>query len=121
MARILLVEDDESVRAFVSRALRLDDHGVVEACDGEEGLETYSADCNGFDLVLTDIQMPQMDGMEMSLAVSRITPGQKILMMTGYANQRERAASLATIVIDVVQKPFTLPEIRKFVNQALAA
>jgi len=121
MARILLVEDDESVRAFVARALQIDGHGVVEAGHGEDGLETYGADTSGFDLVLTDIQMPNMDGIEMAKAVSRITPGQKILMMTGYANQRERAASLESIVIDVIQKPFTLPEIRKQVTLALAA
>lgn len=121
MARILLVEDDDSVRTFVSRALQIDGHGVVEAIHGEEGLEVYGADAGGFDLVLTDIQMPHMDGIEMSLAVSRMKPGQKILMMTGYANQRERASSLNSIVLDVIQKPFTLPEIRKEVSRALAA
>lgn len=121
MARILLVEDDDSVRAFVSRALQIDRHGVVEAEDGEIGLETFLADEDGFDLVLTDIQMPQMDGIQMSEALARTAPGQKILMMTGYANQRERASSLEAIVIDVVQKPFTLPEIRKQVSEALAA
>lgn len=121
MARILLVEDDDSVRAFVARALEIDRHGVVEAEDGEMGLETFLEDKDGFDLVLTDIQMPQMDGIEMSLALAKSAPGQKILMMTGYANQRERAESLEAVVIDVVQKPFTLPEIRKQVAQALAA
>lgn len=121
MARILLVEDDDSVRAFVARALQIDSHGVVEAEDGKIGLETFLADESGFDLVLTDIQMPQIDGIEMSEALSQSAPGQKILMMTGYANQRERAANLDAIVIDVVQKPFTLPEIRKQVSQALAA
>lgn len=121
MARILLVEDDDSVRAFVARALEMDRHGVVTAEDGEEGLERFVEDETGFDLVLTDIQMPHMDGIEMSEALARSRPGQKILMMTGYANQRERAAGLEAIVIDVVSKPFTLPEIRKQVSQALAA
>lgn len=121
MARILLVEDDDSVRAFVARALEIDSHQVVEAEDGEVGLETFIADGGRFDLVLTDIQMPQMDGIEMAEALSRTDPSQKILMMTGYANQRERASSISQIVIDVVQKPFTLPEIRKQVARALAA
>ncbi|MGB7287812.1 MAG: response regulator [Salaquimonas sp.] len=120
MARILLVEDDDSVRSFVSRALQMDSHRVVEAEDGEIGLETFVADPDGFDLVLTDIQMPQMDGIEMSQALAKTVPGQKILMMTGYANQRERASSTKAIVIDVVQKPFTLTEIRKQVSSALA-
>ena len=75
----------------------------------------------GFDLVLTDIQMPLMDGIEMSHSIARAQSGQKILMMTGYANQRERAENLSNVIIDVVQKPFTLPEIRKRVSEALAA
>ncbi len=121
MARILLVEDDDSVRSFVARALEIDRHEVVEAEDGEMGLEIFIADQAGFDLVLTDIQMPQMDGIEMSIGLARAMPNQKILMMTGYANQRERAGSIGEIVIDVVQKPFTLPEIRRHVASALAA
>jgi len=121
MARILLVEDDNAVRSFVARALEIDSHRVVEAEDGEDGLEIFVADNDGFDLVLTDIQMPQLDGIQMSEALSKACPGQKILMMTGYANQRERAANLESIIIDVVQKPFTLPEIRKQVKLALAA
>lgn len=121
MSRILLVEDDDAVRAFVARALQIDSHQVVEAEDGEIGLETFVADEQGFDLVLTDIQMPQMDGIEMAKAVARARPGQKILMMTGYANQRERAAGVSAVVIDVMQKPFTLPEIRSEVSKALAA
>jgi DNA-binding response OmpR family regulator len=119
MARILLVEDDESVRSFVARALEIDRHNVVTAEDGEIGLETFIAEDGQFDLVLTDIQMPHLDGIEMSRELAKRTPGQKILMMTGYANQRERAESLDAIIIDVVQKPFTLPEIRKQVANAL--
>ena len=121
MARILLVEDDSSVRAFVARALELDRHKVITADDGEMGLEVFLADPRGFDLVLTDIQMPHMDGIAMSEALAKKAPKQKILMMTGYANQRERAANVEAIVIDVVQKPFTLPEIRKQVSLALMA
>lgn len=121
MARILLVEDDDSVRAFVARALELDRHSIVQACNGEEGLELFAAQSDNFDLVLTDIQMPSMDGIAMSKSIALAGTGQKILMMTGYANQRERAAELEGTVIDVIQKPFSLPEIRLRVSQALAA
>lgn len=121
MARILLVEDDESVRAFVERALELDRHSLVPASDGEEGLEIFARDNEGFDLVLSDIQMPCLDGIEMSRGIANTQPGQKILLMTGYANQRERASDLENIILDVVQKPFTLAEIRGEVRKALAA
>ena len=121
MGRILLVEDDDSVRSFVARALSLDGHEIVEAENGGIGLEAALADEEGFDLVLTDIMMPEMDGIEMSRSIARARPSQKILMMTGYANQRERAEELSASVMDVVQKPFTLPVIRKHVAQALLA
>lgn len=121
MARILLVEDDDSVRTFVARALTLDCHEVQEACDGEEAIECFVRSPEQYELVLSDIQMPAMDGIALACAVARARPGQRILLMTGYANQRERAGELEGIILDVVQKPFSLPEIRKRVAAALAA
>lgn len=119
MARILVVEDDDSVRAFTARALAGDGHDVATAGDGEEGLEMIEAD-GGYDLILSDIRMPVMDGIEMARAAAQTFPGMKILLMTGYAEQRERAADLGAIVIDVIAKPFTLPQIREAVTRALA-
>lgn len=121
MSRILLVEDDEAVRAFVKRALEMDSHRVEAAENGALGLAAFAEEGAGFDLVLTDIQMPVMDGIELSQALVLAKPEQKILMMTGYAHQRERVGELNGIVLGVVQKPFTLPEIRKEVAAALAA
>ena len=121
MARILLVEDDDSVRSFTARALHAAGHQVETAEDGEIGLSVINEEEGAFDLVLSDIRMPVMDGIEMAKAAAREFPGLKILLMTGYAEQRERAADLAGIIIDVVPKPFTLAEIRAAVTGALAA
>ena len=119
MARILITEDEDSLRRFVARALRMDGHETEEAADGAEGLEKLQA--GGFDLLLSDIRMPVMDGIELAHEASAAFPALKILLMTGYAEQRERADNLAGKVIDVVSKPFTLPDIRKAVAVALAA
>lgn len=121
MAKILLVEDDESVRNFVARALEMDRHQVIEAENGAIGHETFCAEQDDFDLVLSDIQMPEMDGIEMVQLIANTQSEQKILMMTGYADQRERAENLSKIIVDVVQKPFTLSVIRQEVAKALAA
>lgn len=120
MAKILLVEDDDSVRGFVARALELDRHDVTIAENGAIGNELFNEEQDGFDLVLSDIQMPEMDGIEMATKIANTNNNQKILMMTGYANQRERADELSNVIVDVVQKPFTLATIRKEVSKALS-
>lgn len=118
MARILITEDEESLRRFVARALRLDGHETFEAGDGAEGLERL--DEGSFDLLLSDIRMPVMDGIELAHQAAARFPEMKILLMTGYAEQRERADDLASKIVDVVPKPFALPDIRKAVARALA-
>ena len=119
MARILLTEDDESVRAFVKRALELDGHEIAEAEDGGIALEILTARRGEFELVLSDIMMPVLDGIALALAVARDYPNLPILLMTGFADQRERAFGLESLVSDVVSKPFTLAEIRTAVARAL--
>lgn len=121
MANILIVEDDESVRTFTARALSADGHAVDTAEDGDIGLAKITEAGGSHDLVLSDIRMPAMDGIAMASAASKAFPGLKILLMTGYAEQRERASDLSQVIIDVVPKPFTLSEIRTAVAGALAA
>ena len=118
MARILITEDEDSLRPFVARALRPDGHEAIEAADGAEGLEMLQE--GSFDLLLSDIRMPVMDGIELAHRAADSFPDMKILLMTGYAEQRERADDLARKIVDVVPKPFTLPDIRLAVAQALA-
>lgn len=121
MAHILLTEDDDSVRAFVKRALELDGHRVTTAEDGGTALEILARDKGEFDLLLSDIMMPVMDGIALALATARDFPDLTILLMTGYADQRERAHGLDQLVHDVVSKPFTLAEIRRAVGAAVAS
>jgi two-component system cell cycle response regulator CpdR len=119
MARILVTEDEDSLRMFVARALRLDGHQTEEAADGAEGLEKLNS--GTYDLLLSDIRMPVMDGIELAHKAAASWPDLKILLMTGYAEQRERADDLMDKIVDVVAKPFALPDIRKAVARALIA
>lgn len=120
MARILLTEDDDAVRAFVDRALQLDGHEVVQAEDGAAGLEVLQRERGRFDLLLTDIKMPVMDGIALALTAARDYPDLSILLMTGFADQRERAHGLDALIHDVVTKPFSLADIRAAVNEVVA-
>ncbi len=73
-----------------------------------------------FDLLLADIKMPVMDGIALALAVGRDFPVLPILLMTGYADQRERASGLDALICDVIAKPFALAEIKFAVASAVA-
>ena len=120
MARVLIAEDEEALRAFILRALMQDGHEVVATADGGEALDALTREQGRFDLLLTDIRMPVMDGIALALAAARDWPELTILLMTGYADQRERAHGLDALIHDVITKPFSLSDIRKAVAEALA-
>lgn len=121
MPRVLVADDEESMRLLVARAIAMDGHDVVTAEDGAEALEILTGDGGAFDLLLTDIKMPIMDGIALSLAAARDFPNLTILLMTGFADQRERASGLDAIVHDVITKPFAVADIRTAVADALAS
>src|SRR6516164_10327420 len=119
MARILIAEDEETLRALCARALTMDGHEVTTTSDGGEALDVIGRADGDFDLLLTDIRMPVMDGIALALASARDHPHLRILLMTGYADQRERAHGLDALILDVVTKPFSLATMRAAVNAAL--
>lgn len=120
MARIMIAEDEEALRAMCARALSTAGHEVETASDGGEALDLLQREAGRFDLLLTDIRMPVMDGIALSLSAARDYPNLTIMLMTGYADQRERAHGLDAIVHDVIAKPFTLAMLRGAVDEALA-
>ena len=120
MARILVAEDDPSVRAFVVSALGIKGHEVVAAEDGGLAIETMEEEGGQFDLLLSDIKMPIMDGIALALQVGAQYPDVTIVLMTGFADQRERAHGLDALVYDVITKPFTLADLLGKVDDALA-
>lgn len=120
LARILIAEDEEPVRVLVTRAVAEAGHSVVTAADGAEALDILQQEHGAFDLLLTDIQMPVMDGIALALAVARDYPTIPVLLMTGYADQRQRAAGLESLVVDIMPKPFAVAEIKFAVAAALA-
>ncbi len=119
MARILLAEDDVAVCDFVRRALEMDGHDVVPVHDGGEALERLMSPLEEFDMLLSDIRMPVVDGVALALQIARDKPELPILLMTGYAEHRDRAYGLESLIRGIVQKPFTLAQIREEVNAVL--
>lgn len=117
MVRILLAEDEAAVREFVCRALVGAGHEVVAVADGGEALEALGR--GDYDLLLTDIVMPVMDGIALALKVAAWKPDLPILLMTGYAAERQRAHNLEALVAQVLDKPFTLEGLLAAVRRTL--
>ena len=117
MPRILIAEDDPAVQHFVMRALTHRGHAVTVVDDGLAALEALRE--RTFDLLLTDIVMPGLDGIALALKVSKDYPDLPILLMTGYAAERQRAHNLEELVHRVISKPFSLREICHLVDEAL--
>ena len=120
-ATVLVVEDEAAVREIAVAILRDLGYRVLEAADGEEGLRVFGDHMGAIDLLLTDIQMPIMDGIALALTAARDFPLLTILLMTGFADQRERASGLNAIAHDVISKPFSVADIRTAVADALAS
>ncbi len=119
MAKILIAEDEATVRSFVVRALQHCGHETATAVDGFAALEALKA--GKYDLLLTDIVMPRLDGIALALKASKDHPEMKILLMTGYASEQQRAHNLEALIHRVLAKPFTLQEICAAVAAELEA
>ena len=118
MARVLIAEDEQPVRELLLRALTQDGHEVEAAPDGAAALERLSG-TKTFDLLLSDIRMPIMDGIALALAAARDHPDLAIVLMTGYAGERDRAQGIDTLVHDIVLKPFALSDLKQVLKKAL--
>ncbi len=119
MQRILLAEDDESMRRFLVKALERAGYNVVSFADGAQAYDRLREE--PFTLLLTDIVMPEMDGIELARRASELDPELKIMFITGFAavalNSEESAAREAK----VLSKPFHLRDLVDEVDRLLAA
>jgi two-component system cell cycle response regulator CpdR len=119
MAKILIAEDDAAIRDLVVRSLNEEGHELTVAMDGVAALEALNRHNGEFDLLLTDVKMPEVDGIALALAAGRDHPDIAIMLMTGFADQRERTHVLDALVHDVIAKPFSVDQIKGAVREAL--
>jgi two-component system cell cycle response regulator CpdR len=119
MAQILLAEDDESLRKFLAQALVRAGHAVTDFGDGSDAYECLKG--FRFDLLLTDIVMPGMDGIELAKRAAEMNEALKIMFITGFAAVALHPSSGAPKQAKVLSKPFHLREIVAEVERMIAA
>ena len=114
--RILIVDDEESLRACLRMVLELKGHEVTEASNGAEALNLFTV--GGFDLVITDFEMPGMRGHELAVGIKLLAPSQPILMITASARARRGVENPVDALLD---KPFTVAELQGAIGKLLSA
>ncbi|HEY5598093.1 MAG TPA: response regulator [Kiloniellales bacterium] len=119
MAHILLAEDDESMREFLTKALRRAGHEVVPVGDGLDALSQIGA--TPFDLLLADVVMPGLDGIELARRAAKQQPGIKVMFITGFAAVALRAREQSPRETRVLSKPFHLRDLVDQVDVMLQA
>ena len=119
MARILLADDDAATRDLVKRALEGQGHSVHVTQDGVEALEQIEAAGAPFDLLVSDVEMPLLDGVTLAARAYSLQPNLRVLMMSGFPDQLERAKALTGPKVSVISKPFSLDQVRESVRKLL--
>jgi two-component system, cell cycle sensor histidine kinase and response regulator CckA len=118
--RVLVVEDEDSVRAFAMRALQSRGYTVVEAESGERGLAIITEDKDGFELILSDVVMPEMDGPTMLSEIRKRGITTKFIFMSGYAEDAFERNLENPGDFGFLQKPFSLKQLVEKVKEAIA-
>jgi PAS domain S-box-containing protein len=118
---ILLVEDEEAVRSFAARALRMRGYNVLEAAGGEEALEIVKSEAHTIHLIITDVVMPSMDGPTMVRHVKQLKPDLRVIFMSGYAEEAFRRNDQSSEDIHFLPKPFGLKQLAAKVKEVLSA
>ncbi len=116
--RVLVAEDNPAVREFIIRSLASVGYAVSAAIDGQQALDMLAHE--KFDVLVSDIVMPNVDGIALAMKATRLFPELRVVMISGYAQERMRAHNLDALVHKILAKPFSLEEICDAVKIALS-
>lgn len=116
MANILLAEDDAAERGLLARGLAGDGHKVVEAENGQLALQQLQANPSGFSILVTDVEMPELDGIELARRAFAANPAIKVLLISGFAGSMDKAADIIARGARTLTKPVQLEKVRSEVK-----
>jgi two-component system cell cycle sensor histidine kinase/response regulator CckA len=116
---VLLVEDDARVRALVATMLRRSGYAVLDADGGERAIEITRAHRGSIDLLLTDVVMPAMNGRVLAERLQALSPGTRVLFMSGYSDAATLRAGVQTAEVAFLQKPFSSAALAAKIREVL--
>ncbi len=116
-ARILVIDDEEIVRISCERTLVPEEYEIDAAASGKEGLERFEK--GEYDLVLIDLKMPGMNGIEVLVNIKRQRPEQKVMIMTGYDTVEHIVEAISSGAAHYLEKPFTPDTLIERINEVL--
>ena len=117
--RVLVVEDEESVREFARRALSKNGYMVLVAADAQEAFDIFEKEGRNLDLIFTDVVLPGDDGPKLADLFLRLKPGISILLTTGYSDERSVSSVLEERGYPYLHKPYSLENLLRSVKDAL--
>ncbi|MEE9273338.1 MAG: response regulator [Robiginitomaculum sp.] len=120
MATILYAEDDDSMRGFFEKAIEKAGHHVIACADGEGALRALKFADGAFDMLLTDIMMPGLDGVELAKQAETLSPGIKIMFITGFAAVAKQDPNTSPDT-KVLSKPVHLRQLVNEIDKLIAA
>jgi DNA-binding NtrC family response regulator len=115
--RLLIVDDEDDLRDLLSQVLTKTGYDIATASDGEKAIELLYA--NTFDVVLLDIQMPKLNGIEVLKYISQHTPHTKVIMITGYADLKNAMEAREYGARDFISKPYKLDDVISTIDHVL--
>jgi DNA-binding response OmpR family regulator len=119
MASILVAEDNPSERGLIARGLASDNHTVTEAENGQVALQHLQANPSAFAVLVTDVEMPELDGVELATRALAANPALKVLLISGMAGGMDRAKDLVARGARTLVKPVALEKVRAEVRALL--
>jgi len=117
MSSILIVDDEQSMRDFLAIMLKKEGHEVVTVEDGDEAIKAIEKDI--YDLVITDIKMPGIDGLQVLRSVKRVSPNTLVIVITAYSSTEDAVFAIKQGALDYITKPFEIERIKLVIKKAL--
>lgn len=117
MSTILIVDDEQSMRDFLAIMLRKEGYEIVTVEDGEEATKAVEDDI--YDLVITDLKMPGLDGLQVLRHVKRISPNTHVIVITAYSSTEDAVLAMKQGALDYITKPFEIEKIKIVIRNAL--